>query len=312
MLTKTNLYSAGDIVAMKYVADPETFHERLILHQIGGDEVLTYTPDGDVYPLTLSVSPLQEIWARPRGGRYRRARADEVYRLEDGTAGMPTLEEFRALQKEHDAEARELQVEMFGGDAAPSRHMSRATWYDDLTGASLPSVGLPLGSCFLGDKAVYIGDSGDVCLATRTPGGSRPPCRDDEPPPGLGANPFQKLYQDVNDAKLLGTSDAERLRRMGGVLSHAGAGDPEVQDIAAELGCRDGRFDGAARPDDIVARLRDLSGGRAQGAAADADASSDARTLPIVRGPDGIGCPTFREAAAVRRCTQSEFKANPK
>lgn len=299
MLTKTLAYAEGDVVAVRYAADPDLLHERLIVTVIGGDEVMTYTPDGDVYPLTLSVPPLVEILPRPRGGRYPRGRLVEVYRLEDGSSGVPTLEDFRELQRDHADEVREQRVALFGADERPRRRAQRAAWHDAQTGEELPGDGLPLGACFLGDRALYVGAAGEVRTATRGAAARGGTIVAAELPARQETAPLSKLYRDVKEAKALGTSDPEKLRRMGNVLSRAGAGSADVQDIAAELGCKDGKFDAAARPEDILNRLKELAGGDA---AEEEDAEpegADARTLAILRGPDGQRRRAFREAAGV-------------
>ena len=310
VLTRSLSYSPGDVVAVRYEGDMRTLHERLILHIIGENEVLAYTPDGDVYPLVLSTPPLAEVVPRPPGGRYTRSQAAQLYRLRDGGAGVPTLEEFRALQEDHLEAAKDAQIAQFGLDPRSVGRLVHQVWRDEADGLELAGGVLPLGACALGDLALYATAEGEVRVATtsttrRSSGAAAPPAPDRTDLPlentgDAGASSLKGLARAVESAAALGDSDTERLRRIGEALARSGAGDPVIQDTAAELGCIDGRFNHSAKPDEIVSKLKLMAGLDNQNTVGAADDGGDARTLTIVRGTDGMRRRNSRDAVCAR------------
>ena len=83
----------GDFLYVHYQADPEFYHERMLLAEITPLKWIIATPDGDVYPMDLSIPPLLAIRACPPGGNrtlpvgYHR---NDCYTFEDGDIGVPT------------------------------------------------------------------------------------------------------------------------------------------------------------------------------------------------------------------------------
>ena len=47
----------GDLLYVHYLADPELYHERMLLAEITPLKWIVATPDGDVYPMDLSIPP---------------------------------------------------------------------------------------------------------------------------------------------------------------------------------------------------------------------------------------------------------------
>ena len=65
ILGKGATFSPGDIVGVRYRADPALLHEILIIQHVHLETYMVWTPDGDVYPLVLSTPPLHELVADP-------------------------------------------------------------------------------------------------------------------------------------------------------------------------------------------------------------------------------------------------------
>ena len=51
----------GDFLYVHYQADPEFYHERMLLAEITPLKLIVATPDGDVYPMDLSIPPLLAV-----------------------------------------------------------------------------------------------------------------------------------------------------------------------------------------------------------------------------------------------------------
>ena len=87
------VWRPGDFLYVHYLADPELYHERMLLAEITPLKWIVATPDGDVYPMDLSIPPLLAVRACPPGGNrtlpvgYRR---NDCYTFEDGEIGVPT------------------------------------------------------------------------------------------------------------------------------------------------------------------------------------------------------------------------------
>lgn len=112
MLIRRFSVTEGD-VAVRYRADPETLHDRLVIWVVGGSTVIAYTPDGDVYPLVLSSPPLVEVVGPVRPGTYARQHLRDAYALDDGVGGTPTLAKFRNLQRGYMGMRDEQRMRLF-------------------------------------------------------------------------------------------------------------------------------------------------------------------------------------------------------
>ena len=96
-------------VLVKYYKTWAEWHERLVLLHLAGSQYLIVTPDGDLYPESLSCPPMVglQIWngeAIPEGITDR-----QIYRMANGSAGLAPLT--AVLKVKLLAEARAYYVE---------------------------------------------------------------------------------------------------------------------------------------------------------------------------------------------------------
>ena len=78
---------------VKYRAEPDLWHERLVLTRIFGHVYLVATPDHDVYPLAMSMPPLLDAVVLEWDRNVDRLGDDRIYRF-DAASGVVTAEQF--------------------------------------------------------------------------------------------------------------------------------------------------------------------------------------------------------------------------
>ena len=96
---------AGDYVFVQYNADPEYYHERLLLAPVPRRPLhwIVATPDADVYLLDLNTPPLDVMRPCPPGGSRRLPVGfdpNDCYRFEHGEMGVPTRAQRAQLLEE--------------------------------------------------------------------------------------------------------------------------------------------------------------------------------------------------------------------
>jgi len=106
-------WAPGDFIFVHYEADPELYHERMLLAEITPLRWVVATPDADVYPMDLSTPPLLGVRSCPPGGDRHLPvgfMARDCYRFEHGEMGVPTQAVRNMLIADGTALARQLRA----------------------------------------------------------------------------------------------------------------------------------------------------------------------------------------------------------
>ena len=85
---------------VKYRAEPDLWHERLVLTRIFGHVYLVATPDHDVYPLAMSMPPLLDAVVLEWDRNVDRLGDDRIYRFDDAS-GVVNAEQLEQPLEQH-------------------------------------------------------------------------------------------------------------------------------------------------------------------------------------------------------------------